>query len=879
MRPANWLFTISLRLRSLFRWAQADQELDDELRDHLDRATAEYVAKGIAPEEARRRARLALGGMEKVKEECREARRVNWIQDLIQDLRYGLRMLRKSPGFIAVAGLTLALGIACTTAVFSIVNAAMIQPLNYPHADRMVLVWLARQKGGYGNPGAPEYAAFRDGSTTFDQLAAQEQDDFDLRGDPPARLHAARVTPNYFAVVGVQPQLGRVFTENEAASAAHVVVLSYSVWANNFGSDPQIVGRSVALSGEPWTVIGVMPRGFEFIRADKVYVPLDVGRDRQTGSILVIGLLKNGVSATQAQAQLDPIAAQLALQLPETTEGFAGAYVMPLQDFYFGHNLVQRMLWILLGAVGFVLLISCANVSNLLLARGITRQKEIATRIALGASRGRLFRQLLTESLVLAAAGASFGLLFAEWAVRYLAKLPIFGAPGAEPVAIDTAVVGFTAGLGALVTIIFGLLPAWQTSKIDLVSNMKAASAASIGNARHQRLRGAFVIAEIMLSVVLLAGAGLMIRTFMNVAHTSGGFQPQGVLTAQLSLSRQRYPSNDNIRSFYEQTLERVRALPGVTSADVSTTLPLEGWEVGTEIRAEAEPNDAAHRFNANVQSISDTYFQTMRIAMVRGRAFNEQDTANSGPVAIVNEHAARRLFKGQDAIGQPIWHGAIGLDPKTAGTVEVVGVAADVKDEGLDQPTSDDIYLPFDQAPLQWAYLDVRTSGAYALLPSIRAAIAVIDHDQPIEDIATMEQRLGNSLSSRRFSMTLLVVFASIALALAAIGIYGVIAYSVAQRTGELGLRLALGAKPGDLLALVLRNGLKLAIVGSLMGIAGALALTRLMRGIVYGVTTTDPLTFALAVFFILAVAAAAVWIPARRAMRVDPIVALRYE
>ncbi|PYT98392.1 MAG: hypothetical protein DMG38_15720 [Acidobacteria bacterium] len=877
MRPEHWIYTIPLRLRSLFRWAQADQELDDELREHFERKTEEHVAKGMA---ARRRARLELGGIEQTKEKCRDARRVNWIQDFAQDLRYGLRMLRKSPEFIAVAVLTLALGIACTTAVFSIVNATMIEPLNYPHANRMVLVWLARQKGGYGNPGAPEYVAFRDGSTAFDQLAAQEQDDFDLRGDPPARLHAARVTPNYFAVAGGQPQLGRVFSENEAASAAHVVVLSYAVWANNFGSDQQIVGRSIALSGEPWTVIGVMPREFEFIRADKVYVPLDVERDRQTGSILVIGLLKNGVSAAHAQAQLNPIAARLARQFPETNQGFPGAYVMPLQDFYFGHNLVQRMLWVLLGAVGFVLLIACANVSNLLLARGITRQKEIATRMALGASRGRLLQQLLTESLVLAAAGAGFGLMFAHWAVGYLAKLPIFGTPGARPVAIDTAVVGFTAGLAVLVTIIFGLLPAWQTSKIDLVSNMKAAYAASIGSARHQRLRAAFVVAEIMLSVVLLAGAGLMIRTFMNVAHTSGGFQPQGVLTAQLSLSRQRYPSDDNIRSFYEQALERVRALPGVTSADVSTTLPLEGWEVGMPIRAEAEQNDVAHRFNANVQSISDTYFQTMGIAMVRGRAFNVQDTANSVPVAIVNEHAARRLFKGQDPIGQRIWHGPIGLDPKTAGTVEVVGMAADVKDEGLDQPTSDDIYVPFEQAPLRWAYLDVRTTGvASALLLSTRAAVAAIDPDQPIEDIATMEQRLGNSLSSRRFSMTLLGVFASIALALAAIGIYGVIAYSVAQCTGEFGLRLALGAKPGDLLALVLRNGLKLAIAGSLMGIAGALALTRLMRGIVYGVTATDPLTFALAVFVILAVAAAAVWIPARRAMRVDPMVALRYE
>lgn len=797
----------------------------------------------------------------------------------LQDLRYGLRILAKSPSFTAVAVVTIALGIACTTAIFSIVNAAIFQPLRYGHPNRLVLVWLARPNGSYSNAGVTTYRAFRDDSSAFEQLAAEEDDDFDLRGNPPVRLHAARVTPNFFEAVSVEPQIGRVFSTREAESDARVVVLSNAVWVRDFGSDPDIVGRTVSLNGDPWTVIGVMPRGFEFIRADDVWVPLDVGRDRQTTSILLIGSLKKGVTASQAQAELDPIAARLAREYPKTNQGFPRARVMPLRDFLLGRG-ARLMMLALLGAVGFVLLIACANVSNLLLARGSTRQKEIATRMAVGATRGRIATQLLIESFLLAIVGAALGLAWAYWAVDYLTTLPLLRAPGAAPVSIDAAVLAFAVGTTVLVTLIFGLLPAWQTSNVDLMASVKPTSAAAIAGVRSRRLRSGLVIAEITLSVMLLAGAGLMIRTFMNVAETPGGFRPDRVLVADISLSTQRYPSDDSVRNFYESLLQRVRALPGVQSADTSSTLPLEGWRLGIVVHKEGQPDDAEHRLNVNLQLISDSYFKTMGIAMLRGRTFTPADTASSMPVAIINQQLARRLFKDEDPIGKRIYHDVVGLSEHTAGTVQVIGISADVKDEALDQPASEAIYLPFEQAPVRWSFLDVRSVGnPDVLLPAIRRAVAAMDPDQPIEQVTTMEQILGESLASRRFSMILLGVFACIALVLAAVGIYGVIAYLVAQRTAEFGLRIALGAKPAELLALVMRNGLKLAAIGCTLGIGGAAVLGRAMRSMVYGVSATDPLTFVAAACVIVVVASLAILVPARRATKVDPMVALRYE
>ncbi|MGC1106510.1 MAG: ABC transporter permease [Candidatus Acidiferrales bacterium] len=790
------------------------------------------------------------------------------------DFRYAFRMLKKSPSFAIIAILTISLGIACTSAVFSIVNSSVVQPLRYGHPDRIVLVRRMRRIGDVTDPYTREYLAYRDQSTVFEYLAAELVGSFDLRGDPPVRLLAAQVTPNFFDVVGVKPVLGRIFVEKEAASGSHVVVLSHRVWMNNFGSDQHIVGKTAILDGEPWTVIGVMPKGFEFLGADDVYIPL-TNIEGIKSTILVVGLLKKDMSHAQAQAQLTSISERLAQDSPQNERGFR-ATVVPLREFLLGKR-ARLVLWVLLGAVGFVLLIACANVSNLLLARGASRQKEVAVRMALGAPRSRIVKQLLLESLLLASLGAALGLLLAYGAVRYLGSLSILYVPGIPPVRIDGMVVAFTVGVTALVTIVFSLLPALQTSNVDLIANIKSAATATIGVARHNRFRNMLVVAEVALSVILLAGAGLLIRTFIRVVDTPVGFQPKGVLTASLSLSIRRYPSDVAIRNFYEQVLEHVRAQPGVLSADISTNLPLRA-RAGVLYRLTSQPNDAEHLRIANLLSISESYFKTMGIPLIRGRAFTSDDTVTSSPVVIVDEVLAKALFKGEDPLGRRIILGRPITD--TERIAQIVGIAADVKDSEIDEPSVHDIYIPYQQAPIRWEFLIVRTVGGPSLLlPSVRKAVATVDPDEPIEDVATMEEILNDSLGSRRFSTTLLGVFSFIALVLAAIGIYGVISYAVVQRTAEFGLRLALGATPQSLLMLVMRNGLRLAIIGCAVGTASALAVTRLMRGMIYGVSATDPLTLAASVVVIVLVAAAAVFIPARRAMRVSPIIALRYE
>jgi len=871
----RWFYKFPLRLRSLFSKSRVEQELSDELRFHLEKLIEEKVAKGVTREQAHYAALRELGAVQQIKEECRDMRGVNLIENLIQDLHYGLRMLAKRPGFTAVAAMTIALGIASITVVFSIVNVVIFGHMRYGHPERSALVWAADPRGEFTNPSEQIYLAWRERATAFEELSALADTSFDLRGNPPVRLGAARATANFFTVVDVQPELGRAFTEEEARSGAHVLVLAHSVWKNQFGSDPGILGRTVVLSGAPWTVVGVMPASFSFVRNHDLWVPMELGPGRKVehSSLLVVGRMRSGTTIEQANSQLQILQGQIAREFPEVSaSGLTSARVMTLRDFLIGHN-VEHMMLVLLGAVGFVLLIACSNVANLLLARGAGRRREIALRLSLGATRGRVVRQLLGESALLALIGSAVGLLLAAAAVKYLGTLPVLQAPGAPPVAVDAAVLIFTAGATCLTVLISGFVPAWRVSSVQVTENLK--TAATIGAERHRRLRGSLVIVEFALSVVLLAGAGLLVRSFVNLLRVNPGFNPEGLLTMDVSLSRYK---PEAARGFYRQALERVRALPGVEGADLCTTLPLIGWNYGVGFRTEQQPKDTAQRQFANLQVVTEGYFKTTGLPLVQGRAFTSQDTATSLPVVVINRHLAGRLFKNQDPLGSQLLVTSP-LDHAEAAR-QIIGVAADVKDDSLDAPASDDVYLPFEQLPAMWEYIVVRShTQPAALVPSIRAAIAAVDRDQPIEDVATMQDRLDQSLSGARFSTALLSAFAMLALVLAVVGIYGVMAYMASQRTSEFGLRMALGAHPAMLLRLVVRSGMKLALTGAGLGMAGALALSRLMSNVVFGVSPRDPWALAIGVTTILAAAFLGVLIPALRAARVDPMVALRYE
>ena len=871
----RWLYKLPLRLRSLFRKIRVEKELTEELRFHLEKLIEEKVGEGMSPEEARYAALRELGGVEQIKEECRDMRRLNLVEDLVRDLRYGLRMAGKNAGFTAVAAMTIALGIASITVVFSIVNVVIFGHMRYGHPERLALVWAAEPRGDFSNPSEQVYLAWRERARAFEQLAALADTSFDLRGNPPVRLGAAQATANFFRAVEVQPELGRTFTEEEARSGARVLVLAHSVWKNGFGSDPGILGRTVVLSGAPWTVIGVMPASFSFVRNHDLWVPLELGPGRKTehSSLLVVGRVRSGITMEQANTQMQTLQAQIAREFPAVqASGLTSARVMTLRNFLLGHN-VEHMMLVLLGAVGFVLLIACANVASLLLARGATRRREIALLLSLGATRGRVIRQLLSEAGLLALIGSGIGLGLAAGAVKYLATLPVLQAPGAPPIGMDAAVLAFTAGITCLTALVTGLAPALRTSKVQVTGSLR--SAAGVGAGRQDRLSPSLVVVEFALSVILLSAAGLLVRSFVNLLRVNPGFNPEGLLTMDVSLSRYK---PEAARVFYHQALERVRALPGVEGADLCTTLPLIGWNYGAGFRTEQQPKDTAQRQFANLQVVTEGYFQTTGLPLVQGRAFTTQDTATSLPVVVINRHLAGRLFKNQDPLGSwllvtsPLDHAEVAR--------QIIGVAADVKDDSLDAPASDDIYLPYDQSPVPWEYVVVRSHARpAALLAGIRAAIAAVDRDQPIEDVATMQDRLDQSRSGARFSTALLSVFAMLALVLAAVGIYGVMAYMASQRTSEFGLRMALGAHPAMLLRLVVRSGMKLALTGAALGMAGALALSRVMSNAVFGVSPRDPWALTLGITIILAAAFLAVLIPALRAARVDPMVALRYE
>jgi putative ABC transport system permease protein len=807
------------------------------------------------------------------------------METLLQDIRFGVRVLRKSPGFTAVAVIALALGIGGNTAIFSAVNAVILRPLPYAAPDRLVFVretsWQPSTKGTTAS--WPNYADWRDQSSTFEGLAAAYISNYNLKADTGVeRVSGAAVTANTFATLGVDPLLGRAFLDEEdRPNGPSVAVLGHGLWQRRFGGNPEILGRTIDLEGKQTTVVGVMPKGFEFPieseRAD-LWVPLagdEEALPRGAHFIEVVGRLKDGVTIDQAKGDLAAVAERLGQQYPDTNEN-RSVLVFPLHDWVVGD--VRDSLLLLLGAVGFVLLIACANVANLLLARARARQREVAIRLAVGAGRLRLVRQFLVESLLLAIAGGAVGLLLATWGSDILAAAGPKDIPRLNEAGADWTVLLFTLGVSALTGIVFGLAPAIQLSRPELADSLKGTDPRSGGAG--SRIRSALVVSEVALALVLLVGAGLMLASFARLIDVKPGFDPEQVLTAHVSLPDVRYEKIEQQIAFGDEILTRVRALPGVEAAGVATTLPLSGNSLALSLKLnDGVPRDPKERLSVGYDAISPGYFEAMGIPLREGRDFAEQDRASAPNVVVISESVARKYWPNESALGKKLTIG-ISIDDNPPPEREVVGIVGDVKHGGLDATKAERVYSPYAQTPWTSMAVAVRSQGDPAALSgAIRREVLGIDDGLPVYDVTLMRGVVGSSVARPRLVASLFGAFAAVALLLAAVGIYGVMAYTVSQRTHEIGIRLALGARPVDVLRLVVGQGMGLAGLGIAIGLAGAFGVTRLMSSLLFGVSATDPVVFASIAALLAAVAFAACYLPARRAARVDPVTALRYE
>ncbi|MDQ3252890.1 MAG: ABC transporter permease [Acidobacteriota bacterium] len=807
---------------------------------------------------------------------------------LWQDIRYGIRMLAKKPGFTAIAVLTLALGIGANTAIFSVVNAVLLRPLPFENPERLVLIWMRGVNDPMDRTTAsyPDVLDFKNQSQSFSHVAAYTMSGgVALAGEgdrAPELLGGARVTADLFSVLDAKPIIGRSFSPQEdQAGAAPVIVLSHRLWQRRFAADPNIVGRQVTLGGQSTIVLGVMPPDFKFpTRRIEFLMPLNsqaslaqtlANRDAQF--LNVIASLKPGVTLERAEAEISTIAQRLEQQFPETNTN-RRARLVSLQDDIVGE--IRPALLVLLGAVALVLLIACANVANLLLARAAARGREIAIRTALGASRARVVRQLLTESLLLSLVGGSLGLLLAAWGVDLLVAAAPANLPRLTEIGLDSRVLGFTVVVSVLTGIIFGLAPALQSSKLNLNETLKEGGRSGSEGTRRNRVRSLLVISEVALSLVLLVGSGLLIKSFWQLLQTDLGYRTERVLAHGLPISRTKYGEPQQAAAFYQQVLRHVETLPGVAATGYVSLLPLDGNDVWDSFKIEGRPpfapDDTA---DARSQVASPDYFRAMNIPLLRGRMLSERDAKDASQVIVVNEALTRRYFAGKDPVGQRII-----IEGETA-TREIVGVVGDVRHQGLDKGADPEFYSSYLQSPHYNLQLVMRTASSdpAGLASAVRNAIRELDKDQVVGAMGTMDELVAESVAPRRFNMTLLAAFASVALVLASIGIYGVMAYSVTQRTHEIGIRMALGAQRSDVLRMVIRQGMLLAFVGVAVGLVAAFALTRVMASLLYGVSATDPMTFIGVAMLLAIVALLACYIPARRATKVDPMVALRYE
>jgi putative ABC transport system permease protein len=796
-------------------------------------------------------------------------------------------MLRKHSGFTLATVITLTLGIGANASIFSVANTVLLRSLPYRQPDELVMVWETAPKLGFPhNDVAPaNFIDWREQNKAFANIAAFGGDSLSLtgRGDP-ERIEGQRVSASLFSVLGVAPAIGRTFAvEEDTEGAANVIVISHGLWQRRFGGDPGLVGQNLTLNSRPYTVIGVMPPQFSFPdREQEYWVPMAFSPDEAAGRgdhyLNVVARLKSGVVLQQAQVEMNRIAAQLQQQYPRTNTD-QGITLVPLHEEFAGN--VRKPLLILLGVVGFVLLIACANVTNLLLTRVTARRKELTIRIALGASRWRVARQLLTESLLLAAIGGTLGSLLAISGVKLLETLVPDSLSQARAVTIDGRVLAFCISISLLTGLLCSLLPVLQVSGINLVGSLKEGGQSSgAGEARH-RLRGMLVVVELALTLVLLTGAGLLIRSFYRLSNVEPGFDSNSVLTLRMQLSGPQYGDPVKRRAFYTQMLQQVQVLPGVQAAGVITQLPLTTEGLHFSFSLEGQPPLAAANLpQAVFRVISNDYFRALGIPLLRGRSFIQQDTAETQAVAVINRTMAERFWPGQDAIGQRL---KIGSSDSPNPWMTIVGVVGDVRQTSMDQTLKSEMYVSYQQDRRFFAVprdLAVRTVGdPLSLTSALRAEIWKLDKDLPLFRVQTMEQIVSKSVSERRFNMTLLGIFALLALILAIVGIYGVMSYVTAQRTHEIGIRISLGATAGDVLSLVMRRGLLLTICGVMFGIIGALALTRVMKGLLFDVSATDPLTFISIASLLTTVSLLACYLPARGATKVNPLEALRSE
>ena len=803
------------------------------------------------------------------------------MQTLWQDLRYGARMLRKQLGLTSIAVITLALGIGATTAIFSVVNAVLLQSLPYRDANRLVAVSLNDNDGEFGNTGFATFVDWQARAKSFERLALIRSWGGVLTGQAEAEaVRGLRVTPEYFKLLGVAPALGRDFhSEENRPDTRFVLVISHGLWQRRFNADPNIVGKPLVFSGQTFTVVGVMPQGFEDLLAANFYQPAEVwgplGYDvtesfacRSCQHLKAFGRLKDGVTLEQARAEMNAIAATLKQEHP-TEYRVANAVVFGLQDEF--TKGIRPALYLLLIAVNVLLLIACANVANLLLARATDRAREMAVRVALGAGRFRIIRQLLLESLLLAGFGATVGLMLAVWGVDVLMALKPATLLRLQTVTIDARVLGFAAAISLLTGVLFGLAPAWQASKPDLQLALKTSDrTVSAGG----RLRNVFVVSEIALALVLLVGTGLLLKSFVQLLNVKPGFETDNLLTMMIPATGPRYNEDEPTRQMYRELVARVSNLPGVEAAGVVSNLPLSGNgdRIGFHIEEKPLPNpvDAP---SVERYSITPDYLRAMGIGLLRGRGFAEQDDANAPLVVLISQTTAQRFWSNEDPLGKRVRLGGSGGRLHT-----IVGIVPDVLHQGLEDGPDIQVYVPHAQWVDGSMRLAVRTAADPAgVLAAIRREVNAIDASLALSQIFTMEQLVTRTTAQRRFTLLLAGVFAALSLLLAGLGIYSVIACSVAQRTRELGIRMALGAQTGDVLRLVIRQGMRLALIGTSLGLLAAWSVTRLMKSLLFGVSTTDPLTFGMLAMTLLGVALLACWIPARRATKVDPMIALR--
>ena len=911
MRPEHWLYTIPLRLRSLFRWAQADQQLDDELRDHLERKTEEYVAQGMTQEEAHRRARLDLGGIEQTKEQCRDARRVNWIQDFVQDLRFGTRTLRKSPGFTIVAVLTLALGIGANTAIFSILNAVLLRNLPVKNPKELVLLGTGRGQGSTGGVDDVLYSyrfyeELAKRNQVFSETSAMMSVLFDgmhgrVEGSASLEpMNVQLVSGTYFSMLGVEPILGREFTklDDEPLGAQAIAMISYSWWTRRFARDPAVIGKTIAIGPTLYSIVGVTAGNFSGTTVGEspdVWIPLSMQKqvspgwngleDRWWDSLYILARLKPGVSVAQAEAGINVLAKAIWRDFagpvipPHRQRNIDEAWI-PLTSAARGLSELREYslpLQILLVVVALVLLIACANIANLLLARSANRQREIAVRTAVGAGRARVFRQLLTESLLLACLGGVLGLLFASWASRAI-LVWISAGPESLPlnIAPDVRLLAFTFLISLVTALLFGTLPALRSTHVNLTDAFKSGRGAAALGVR-SRFSSALIVSQVALSFVLLIGAGLFLRTLVNLTRVNRGFDEKEVVLFSIDPPALGYKLDSRLVNLYQQLEQRIAAEPGVRADSVSLSTFNQGtWRTPVSVLG-ATPNagDNPHVIH---NAVGAGYFATMGIPLLIGRTFGPQDAATSPKVAVINETMARIYFPGGSPIGRRF---GIESDSAHAADFEVIGVVKDAKYESLDERPQPGAYYLYSQVLKHFYYdFEVRYSGdPHAIIPEVRSAAASVDPSLPLVYQGTLSEQVHRSVASQSLTARLSAFFGFLAVFLASIGIYGLMSYGVTRRTNEIGIRVALGAPRSRVFWMILRDGLLFASTGLALGVPIALAAGRLVSSMLFSIKPSDPATMVVAATLLVVLNVAAGYLPARRAMRVDPMVALRYE